>query len=242
MANLSPVPDLPSQPWPMRKPFLSLLPEKERWAVLECTRPHSFAANGVLFGQGTQAPPLMIMQSGFVKVLRSAEPPGSAPMLVDVLGADDILGLEDFVAGRPAHVSYVATKPTVALTMSRSAFTLLAVKYQLIDRLITRTLADLTLRRTAFLAYGALQVKQRVQAFLIGMAAAHGRADDRDSLVLDIGLTHSDISAAVGASEQRVRHAINALKTEGAISSGYRTIHIKNIDVLMTSTATDVAG
>ncbi|KFZ83402.1 cyclic nucleotide-binding protein [Amycolatopsis sp. MJM2582] len=205
--------------------FLAAVTERQRRRLLDLGKHVDHAAGTTLLHQGDPAPPVLIPRSGYVKALRAAQG-GSPPMIVDLLGAGDVLGVEDCLAGRPSHLSYIATKPVRVLEIPRNAFHGLLDDDPGMMALITADLAVRLRLRNVALGFATAKVRSRLTAFLTRMQALYG-VPGEDGVVLDVGLNHTDIASAIGASPASVNAEMAKLKNEGYLSTGYKTIHLK---------------
>ncbi|MFE6609793.1 Crp/Fnr family transcriptional regulator [Amycolatopsis sp. NPDC057786] len=205
--------------------FLAAVTERQRQRLLDLGKHVDHAAGTTLLNQGDPAPPVLIPRSGYVKALRAAQG-GTPPTIVDLLGAGDVLGVEDCLARRPSHLSYIATKPVRVLEIPQSAFHgFLDDDHQALT-LITVDLAVRLRLRNVALGFATAKVRSRLTAFLTRLQALYG-VPGEDGVVIDVGLNHTDIASAIGASPASVNAEMAKLKNEGYLSTGYRTIHVK---------------
>ncbi|WP_340685989.1 Crp/Fnr family transcriptional regulator [Amycolatopsis coloradensis] len=204
--------------------FLAAVTERQRQRLLDLGRHVDHTAGSTLLHQGDPAPPVLILRSGFVKALRAAQS-DTPPTIVDLLGAGDVLGVEDCLARRPSHLSYVATKPVRALEVPRNAFH----GFLDDDRVMALIAVDMAVRlrlRNVALGFATAKVRSRLTAFLTRLQALYGVPGDA-GVVIDVGLNHTDIASAIGASPASVNAEMAKLKSEGYLSTGYKTIHVK---------------
>ncbi|EME59943.1 Crp/Fnr family transcriptional regulator [Amycolatopsis decaplanina] len=205
--------------------FLAAVTERQRQRLLELGKHVDHAAGTTLLNQGDPAPPVLIPRSGFVKALRAAQG-GTPPVIVDLLGAGDVLGFEDCLARQPSHLSYVATKPVRVLEIPQNAFHGFLDDDDQAMALIAVDLAVRQRLRNVALGFAAAKVRIRLTVFLTRLQALYG-VPGEDGVVIDVGLNHTDIASAIGASPASVNAEMAKLKNEGYLSTGYKTIHVK---------------
>lgn len=208
-----------------RSAFLDCLPDAQRKLLAALGREVSFAAGENLVTEGSPAPPVFIVHSGFVKVLRAAQS-DSVPMIVDLCGAGDVIGVEDCLTERRSHAALVAAKSLVVLEIPQRAFRAYLADHPRAMATVAQILASRVRLRDMTLSFAAHKVGSRLTAFLARQQAIHGHRH-KDSIVIDIGLNHADIAAAIGASAASVSSELVKLKNDGYIEIGYKTIHVK---------------
>lgn len=205
--------------------FLDGLGERPRRLLAEAGKQVDFLAGSNLVNQGDPAPPVFVLHSGFVKVLRTAQG-DSLPVIVDLCGAGELVGIEDCLGERSSHIALVATKPGRALEIPQQVFRRFLDEHQHSMALVGRILADRARLRDIALAFASTKVRSRLTAFLARQQVIHG-IPGKNGVIIDIGLNHADIASAIGASAAAVSAEMVILKNEGYISTGYKTIHVK---------------
>ncbi|WP_410647219.1 Crp/Fnr family transcriptional regulator [Amycolatopsis sp. cmx-4-54] len=199
--------------------------ERQWHRLLALGRHVDHAVGTTLLRQGDPAPPVLITRSGFVKALRAAQG-DTTPMIVDLLGAGDVLGVEDCLAGRPSRLSYIATKPVRVLEVPQRAFRGFLDDDDQAMALIAVALAARLRQRNVALGFATAKVRSRLTAFLTRLQALYG-VPGEGGVVIDVGLNHTDIASAIGASPASVNAEMAKLKNDGYLSTGYKTIHVK---------------
>ncbi|MEV7549732.1 Crp/Fnr family transcriptional regulator [Amycolatopsis sp. NPDC089917] len=205
--------------------FLAAVTERQRQRLLDLGRHVDHAAGTTLLNQGDPAPPVLILRAGFVKALRAA-PGGTSPMIVDLLGAGDLLGVEDCLVRRPSHLSYVATKPVRVLEIPQHAFHGFLDEDKQAMALITVDLGFRLRLRNSALGFATTKVRSRLTAYLARLQTLYG-VPGEGGVVIDVGLNHADLASAIGASAASVNAEMAKLKNEGFLTTGYKTIHVK---------------
>ncbi|MBB5854224.1 Crp/Fnr family transcriptional regulator [Amycolatopsis umgeniensis] len=205
--------------------FLAAVTERQRQRLLELGKHVDYAPGTTLLNQGDPAPPVLIVRSGFVKAIRAAQG-DTSPMIVDLLGAGDVLGIEDCLARRSSHLSCVATKQVRVLEIPQNAFHGFLDEDKQAMALIALDLAVRLRLRNVALGFATAKVRSRLTAFLTRLQSLYG-VPGESGVVIDVGLNHTDIASAIGASPASVNAEMAKLKNEGYLTTGYKTIHVK---------------
>lgn len=221
-----PVPVPPQgQPRWRRDSLMDQISERRRGQMQAQGRLVAFGGGEVLASQGSRQPAVFVVTSGVVKVTRSALP-DSAPMLATLLFPGDVPGAADALLGKRGHVTYTATKQTTAVAIPREVFTSFVRRHHDVTTAMCSVMAHELRVRDMSLAYAPMDVKARLIAFLGRQQVVSG-IPTRQGVMLDLGLSHADFAAAIGAAPTTVSKAIAELRDEGKISIGYRTVYIK---------------
>ncbi|WP_170156089.1 Crp/Fnr family transcriptional regulator [Umezawaea tangerina] len=184
-----------------------------------------FATGVSLTTQGEATPSVRVVLSGAVKVFRLAQPE-STPMLVNLGGPGELLGVEAVLLRKQSHTGHVASIPTECLVINQSTFrNFVDDRPPVKDVLLAIMAKQLTLREVA-LAFATHNVRRRLLAFLARLQFVYGK-DSLRGTELDLGLSHGDLAAAVGASEASVATVLAELKQEQVLSTGYKKIYVK---------------
>ncbi|MFI9810825.1 Crp/Fnr family transcriptional regulator [Saccharothrix variisporea] len=178
-----------------------------------------------LVEQGAAQAPVFLVTGGVVKALRSAQP-DSAPMLLAIHTRGDVLGVADALLGRPAHLSYTVAKGATLKVVPRTTFLTLVRSNPAVALAMSAGLAQDVQLRDRSLAYAPLDVESRLVAFLDQQGQSCARTSE-GWVLFDLGLTQLDLAAAIGASQPSVHKALKKLHKEGKVSTGYRTLYVK---------------
>lgn len=81
-------------------------------------------------------------------------------------------------------------------------------------------------QREAALAYSRHEVRDRLIAFPTRQQAFYATATDKGDLI-DMGLSRTDIGAAIGASAAAVDEALRKLRAEGYLTTGDKKFWIR---------------
>ncbi len=168
-----------------------------------------------------------ILLRGTVKI--AIEKADGSEVILALLGQGDTVGEMSLVdsAGRSANV--VTMEESTLLWMDRGTFhhclkTISGLTYNLVRMLSGR----LRLANEQILALSTLDVGGRVARQILAFADRYGQPDADGNVLIPLRLTQSDLAEIVGASRERVNHAVVYLKQRGDISvdaNHYITVH-----------------
>jgi len=211
--------------------FGSLQPPVLRQLATLCGRRH-YSRGEFLFHCGDGGDGLLVVVRGLVKVVVSSS--DGVEMLLTTMGAGDTLGELSLLDGAPRSASVVAAEPTTVLRLGRrELLDMMARHPAVLDEILT-TMGGIVRRLTetssdlVFLDLGA-----RLAKALLRLAASHGRPGaSPGNLVLDVGLTQSDIAAMVGATRQAANRALHQLAAQGWIGVDGQVIVVRDLEGL----------
>lgn len=198
-------------------PLFADLSAAELERVNELSRRKSFAAGANLMSTDQPGEAVYVLLTGTAKIF--VEQPDGSEVVLAFLSAGDTVGEMSLIdsAGRSADVAVVDR--ATCLWMDRSAFhrclrEMPALGFNLYRLLCRR----LRLANEQVQAISTLDVVGRVARQLLAFAQQYGRADAAGGVRIPFKLSQSDLAGLVGASRERVNHAIADLREHGAIA------------------------
>ena len=218
--------------------FFVRLDPADAVALAALGRSRTFPAKSVLFFQGDDAHEVVIVRSGQVKV--SAVGLDGREVVLDVLGAEEILGELSAIDGEPRSATATALTPTSATVIEIDRFRAFvserpAVAVELL-RAVTERLRGASRRQVEF---GTVDGLGRVCARLVDLMARYGRPD-RVGIAITAPLSQQEIGSWSGLSREAVVKALHALRCLGWIETGGRTIKVTDPAAVRARAAVDV--
>jgi CRP/FNR family transcriptional regulator, cyclic AMP receptor protein len=189
----------------------------------------SYGRGQHLWYQGDQGDRLMVVCMGLLKVVLTSEQ-GDEIVLV-TLGRHESVGELALLDGSPRSASVVAVEPTTVLMLPRAALLELMATHPAVLDAVLHSLGQLVRRlteQTGDLVF--LDLAGRLAKVLIHLARSH--AQDDHHVVLDIGLSQSDIAAMVGATRPAVNRILQHFASRGLISVDGRVIVLRDLYAL----------
>ncbi|HZD14244.1 MAG TPA: Crp/Fnr family transcriptional regulator, partial [Pseudonocardiaceae bacterium] len=165
---------------------------------------------------------------GLVKIVFTSE--RGDEMVLNILGPEEIFGELALLDGSPRSASVVALKSaSIFVLPRRQLLELMSTNPGLADeflKLIGKLVRNLT-EKAGDLAF--LDLAGRLAKLLLQLAAIHGQVH---GVVLDSGLTQTDLAGMIGASRPAVNRALQSLAARGLIELQGRTIVLRDLEAL----------
>ncbi len=197
-------------------PLFTGLSPAELERVNELLRRKGFAAGANLMTAEQPGEVVYVLLEGTAKIF--VEQADGTEVVLAFLSAGDTVGEMSLIdsAGRSADV--VVVERATCLWMDRAAFhrclrEMPALGFNLYRLLCRR----LRLANEQLQAISTLDVVGRVARQLLAFAEQYGRATGDGAVRIPFKLSQSDLAGLVGASRERVNHAVAELKERGAI-------------------------
>jgi CRP/FNR family cyclic AMP-dependent transcriptional regulator len=196
--------------------------------ALACTT-RTFGRGQYLWYQGDDGDRLLIVASGSLKIMVQSER-GDEIVLV-TLGPGETTGELALLDGAPRSASVVAAEATTVLMLTRAAvLELLAENPHVLDAVL-RNLGQIVRRLTDQVAdLIFLDLTGRLAKLLLRLGEDHARPDG--TVVLDLGITQSDLAAMVGASRPAVNRVLQRMAVRGLITVDGQVIVLRDLSGL----------
>jgi CRP/FNR family transcriptional regulator, cyclic AMP receptor protein len=171
---------------------------------------------------------LFIVAQGMAKVLITSE--HGTEMVLATLGPHDVAGEIAVLDQGPRSASIVAVVPTTVLMLGRSVLLELMAAHPAVLNALLTTLGALVRRRTeqtadlVFLDLGA-----RLAKLLLRLAEERVACGEADRIVLDLGLTQTELAAMIGGSRPAVNRILQGLASRGLIEISGHTLILRDL-------------
>lgn len=206
---------------------LSSLDADGRAALAARGRQRTFARNQSLVVQGAQDHHVHILLAGHTKVTRVTS--DGHELLLGFRGPGEVVGELAAIDGRPRSASVVALERVAALELARNRFIGFLTARPRLHLALTRSLvARLRDSDHRSVDLATRPVATRLGRRLLRLVADHGRRTS-DGIAIDLGLTHAELAASIGASREAVSHALARLRQEEVVTTGRRTVTIVDV-------------
>jgi CRP-like cAMP-binding protein len=190
------------------------------------SRSRTYRRGQYIWYQGDPGGTLLVVCDGLVKVVLGSEA-GEEAVLV-TLGGCEVLGEIALLDGGPRSASVVAVEPTTGLLLTRASVLDAMARHPVVLDAMLRALGGLVRRLTeqagdlVFLDLGGRLAK-------VLLRLAEGRSPTAEGIVLDTGLSQSDLAAMVGASRPAVNRVLHILATRGLIRVDGQVIVVRDV-------------
>ncbi len=196
---------------------LSKTSQDTRAALARAAHVQVWQAGQMIFQRGDADDRLLAITSGRVRV--SVTTQGGRELVLKVLGKWQILGEFALLDGLPRSADAIAIETSSAIIITRERFLQVASTQSDLPLAFARYLCAL-LRTTNFQmeSIALYDVQSRLIRFVLqAVAQAHG--DDPPAFArIDLGLSQTNLAAALGATRPRVNNALQDLLAKGALA------------------------
>ncbi|MCK9879002.1 Crp/Fnr family transcriptional regulator [Frankia sp. Ag45/Mut15] len=221
--------------WPAES-FLGQIPTVGREEILRLGTPRVFADEEALMWEGDQSSFVVVLLEGWVKVTAATENGHFA--LLAIRRGGDLVGELAAIDALPRMATVVAAGPVRATVLSAEAFLGCLRRHPLVHQVVSGTLGAkfraATRRRVEFAGY---PVALRVMRVILELGQMYGRPVADQHGAVAIPLTQPEIAALVGAAEPTVHKVLRDLRRRGLLSTGYRSVIIRDPRLLWAELA-----
>jgi CRP/FNR family transcriptional regulator, cyclic AMP receptor protein len=205
--------------------FWGELPTHERAALMLAGSWSPFQAGVTLFFQGDPSDHVLIIWTGYAKVL-SRDATGHTVLLA-FRGPGDVVGELAIVDGGQRSATVVAIEPGRALMIEARAFRAFLARFghanSVLQRVLVERLRDADRHR---LRSASMAVGQRLAELLLELASRFGAAEGGGTRI-GLALSQEDLAACVGASRRAVAREIESWRDRGYVVTGRRSLLIQ---------------
>jgi CRP-like cAMP-binding protein len=209
-------------------PLFQVLSQEGISAAARAGLSRIYAPGQIICHQGDPGDHLYAVIEGLVKIVFTSE--RGDEMVLNILGPEEIFGELALLDGSPRSASVLALKSTSVFVLPRrQLLELMSVNPGLADeflKLIGKIVRNLT-EKAGDLAF--LDLVGRLAKLLLQLSAMHGHVH---GVVLDSGLTQTDLAGMIGASRPAVNRALQSLVARGLIELQGRTIVLRDLEAL----------
>jgi CRP-like cAMP-binding protein len=209
--------------------FVRQLPDADRAALLDAGTPVRFEDDQILLIQGDAADYLYVLTSGLVKVIVAAV--SGAQTTLAIRSRGDLVGEFALLDDKPRTATARAAGPVSALKIGGAAFLAITGRSPAAQAAVTKYLMAkmraTTERRAAERVWDA---RERLAQVLFELGEQHGQPD-ADGMIR-IPLTQSELGDLAGVAVSTAERVLKDLRRQGAVSTRYREITIRDMAYL----------
>lgn len=214
--------------WPEGS-FIGRLPDAERAKLFAAGMPCRFEDDQILLVQGDSGDFVYVVTGGLVKIIVAAESGAEATIAIRSRG--DLLGEFALLDDNPRVATARAAGPVTALRIGGAAFLACTTESPAVQSTVTRyVLAKLrssTERRAADRVWDA---RERLAQVLYELGQMYAEPDAEG--LIRIPITQGDLGELAGVAVSTAERVLKDLRKQGAVSTRYREITIKNLAYL----------
>jgi CRP/FNR family cyclic AMP-dependent transcriptional regulator len=210
--------------------FLHYLAPADREFLLGRATIRTLPAGDVLMHEGDPTDHVLVLLSGWVRAYANGW--GGQVVLLALRGPGDVIGDIAVLQGWPRTVTIDTLQKTEFAQFSHDGFLKClhdrpAVAIALLQQFAVR----LRYAEEKRIGSATMDVAQRVAAFLVELADAHG-SPSTDGMVVGMPLTQEDVANSIGGSRRAVARALKTFRDRGMLITGRRTFVVAKLDVL----------
>lgn len=207
---------------PDPRALFSRLSETTRIWLLKEAKKVGLRRREWLIRQGYPSTHLFLIESGSVLLLRTDG--SGAEVALDLLGPEDLCGIEDALCEQPYELSARATTQTVCHKFSTDAIRVAVDRDPSVATVLAGYIATRLRLAAEHMEILALEnIEARVRRVLQRLVQQAGRRDTTD---LRLPITQGDLASLVGGSRQSVNRSLVDLRLRGIVTSHRRHISV----------------
>jgi CRP-like cAMP-binding protein len=198
------------------------LDEAHLLELISRSRQRLFAGNQTLFLEGDRAQGLYVVLRGKVKVFKTS-PKGREQTLM-IMGPGEPVGEVAVLSGEAYPANAQTLEPSETLYVPRQAFLdMVSREPEIAMRLLSALSARLRSFASLIEDLSLRDVAERLAAYLLSLAA-----DGGSEQTVDLGVSKTELSAAVGTVPETLSRAFQQLSRSGAVETQGRKVYIKD--------------
>jgi CRP-like cAMP-binding protein len=214
------------------KAFVDGLDPDDRAALQTLGTVRRFRRDAAVLLEGDEGDQVVVLREGRVRIVSTSR--DGREMLIAVRGRGELVGELNALAAEsaPRAATVIAMNDVTAQTIAAAEFLSFLQHRPRVALALLRQFAD-RLRESSnrHVDAGAYDTLHRVARALVELAEHGGRVVDDGVLVAD-GLTQEDLAGLVASSRETVARTLAALRSQGLIATGRRSIVIRDLDRL----------
>ena len=221
-------PYAPSSP---RPGFWAALDHMQQTALRSAARPRLFPVKAPLVYQGDESDHVIIIERGWAKVTSATE--DGHNVVLAVRGPGDLLAESAVLGGRTRSATVTALSPVRALVVPAARFTGFLDAHPEVWRLVTGTIVqrldDSDRRLKAHVTSRGTQRLAQLLADLADLSVQHTAPALDGSIDIGPPLSQEELGSWMDASRETVARALNELRRDGLIRTGWRRITVVDL-------------
>jgi CRP/FNR family cyclic AMP-dependent transcriptional regulator len=195
--------------------LFAALDEQALLELAALSRSRSYGRGQYLWYEGDPGDALVVVETGRLKVGVSSA--AGEEIVLITLGPADVVGELALLDGAPRSASVVAAEDTTVLLLGRAVLLDAMQRHGTVLEAVLHTLAELVRRLTEQASdFVFLDLGGRLAKLLLRLA--EGRPHGPEGIVIELGMSQSELAAMVGASRQALNRALHIFAARGLIS------------------------
>lgn len=215
--------------WPETS-LVGRLNPADRATVLALGRQVRYRGGEILVHEGEASDAVMVLLGGMVKVTAHAQDGREALLAVRMAG--DLVGEFAGIDGKPRVATITACGPLLARRIGRAVFlACMQANPSLAMAVNEVVVAKMRTATGRIVDFAGCDVTTRLARMLRYLAVTYPKPGAQSG-VISAPLSQAELATLVGASDSAVIKALRTLRVREAISTRYRTIRVRDLDLL----------
>ena len=206
------------------------LAASERAALTDVANPAEFAPGSLLLAQRDMTGDVVVIWSGFAKVVTRVA--GGRSVVLALRGPGDLLGEMAYVRGGTRSAAVAAINRVKTLRVLRADFSVFLSGSANASQLLKRTLVD-RLREADRdrVAAASMTVGQRLALLLLRLTRQYGKPSPRGGLTIAL-LSQEELATCVGGARRTVARQIGQWRDRNIVSTDRMSITVREPQAL----------
>ncbi len=191
------------------------LSQEERKALVEAASRKAYKQGEFIFSQGEKAQSMFLIKAGLVKLSKFTE--DGNEIILDIRKGGDFLGENIFHENMSYPITATCMQETLTCGFTKSIFEALVLKYPNIGLQVIKNLSKrMSVLSSHVESISLANITEKLYRSLITVAGEHGKKSNR-GFIIDMPLTHEELSFLVGAHRVSITRAMKELRKSGRI-------------------------
>ncbi|GLZ16364.1 Crp/Fnr family transcriptional regulator [Actinomadura sp. NBRC 104425] len=211
--------------------FWNALDAAQRADLRAAARPRTYPARTPLCFQGEDSDHIIVIESGWAKVTSTTS--DGRDVVLAVRGPGDLICESAVLGGRRRSATVTALSPVRALVVPAARFTAFLDGHPAVWRLVSGTLVrrqdDADRRLQAHVSARGARRLAGLLAQLAEMSARHSPPGPDGRIAIAPPLSQEELGSWMDASRETVARALNNLRAQGLVRTGWRKIVVEDL-------------
>jgi len=208
-------------------PIFSGLTESELGFLAQRTVPRHYSAGEIVFSEGEQCSGLYVVESGNVRIFKSA--PNGREQVLSIDGPGGSIAELPVFDGGAYPASAAAVDDVTLLFVSRQDFQALCLAHPQVPLKVLRVVGARLRRLVGIIEeLSFTTVRHRLANYLLRLAQKSGKRT-ADGVEVALPITNQELAAQIGTVRELVSRNLSRLQAEGLLKIDGRNILVRNL-------------
>ena len=200
------------------------LSQEERHALTEAALRKVYNQSDIIFSQGDEAQTMFLVKAGLVKLSKFTK--DGNEVILDFRKSGDFLGESIFQENIKYPATATCMQETLTCGFTKHIFEALVLKYPNVGLQVIKNLSQhMSVLSSHVESISLANITQKLYSSLLTMAGEYGKKN-KQGFIIDLPLTHEELSFLVGAHRVSITRAMKELRKSGRIIQAGKKIII----------------